>query len=133
MKNYLTLILLATLLLSGCGKPQPPQSIRFALSTAPVSLDPRFATDATSARINRLLYRALVDFDDNLRPIPDLATWEQKSPTHYRFHLNDRGRQFHNNMPLTAHDVKATYEFILEAKHASPHRGSLKSIKQISL
>ncbi|MEK8016997.1 MAG: ABC transporter substrate-binding protein [Candidatus Parabeggiatoa sp.] len=133
MKNYLTLILLATLLLSGCGKPQPPQNIRFGLSTAPVSLDPRFATDATSARINRLLYRALVDFDDNLRPIPDLATWEQKSPTHYRFHLNDRGRQFHNNMPLTAHDVKATYEFILEAKHASPHRGSLKSIKQISV
>jgi len=127
------LVLLAILLLSNRGGEPQQQSIRFALSTAPVSLDPRFATDATSARINRLLYRALVDFDENLRPIPDLATWEQKSPTHYRFHLNDSGRQFHNNMPLTAHDVKATYEFILEAKHASPHRGSLKSIKQISV
>jgi peptide/nickel transport system substrate-binding protein len=137
VKKYfaLILILLAIMLFVFLysDESEPSQSIRFALSTAPVSLDPRFATDAVSTRINRLIYRGLVQFDDNLRPVPDLATWEEKSPTHYRFHLNDSGRQFHNSMPLTAHDVKATYTFILDSKQASPHRGSLKLIKEISV
>ena len=115
------------------SKLQQQQSLRFGLSTAPVSLDSRFATDAVSVRINRLLYRALVDFDENLRPTHDLATWELLSETHYRFHLTDNGRQFHDGTRLTAHDVKATYDFILDEKNASPHRGSLKIITQIEV
>ncbi|MDM8561272.1 ABC transporter substrate-binding protein [Candidatus Parabeggiatoa sp. HSG14] len=126
------LILLIIILLPACHKSEH-QSLRFGLSTAPVSLDPRFATDATSARINRLLYHSLVDFDDSLRPIPALATWKLLSPTHYRFHLGDSGREFHNNTRLTAHDVKATYDFILDANNASPHRGSLTVIKKINV
>ncbi len=120
----LSIILLSIILLFPDGKQEQQHSLRFGLSTAPITLDPRFATDAASSRINRLLYRALVDFDDNLRPVPDLATWEQLSPTHYRFHLGDSGRQFHNGTRLTAHDVKATYDFILDKKNASPHRGA---------
>jgi peptide/nickel transport system substrate-binding protein len=126
------LILFAIILLSACGKPQQ-QSLRFGLSTAPITLDSRFATDAASSRINRLLYRALVDFDENLRPTPDLASWKQLSPTHYRFRLGDSGRQFHNGTRLTAHDVKATYDFILDEKNASALRTSLSLIKQIDV
>jgi peptide/nickel transport system substrate-binding protein len=130
---YFLLIFLATgILLYACNVPQQ-DSLRFGLSRAPISLDPRFATDATSTRINRLLYRALVDFDDSLRPIPDLATWEQLSPTLYRFHLGDNGRDFHHGERLTAHDVKATYDFILDANNASPHRGSLSIITQVNV
>jgi len=129
LKRYFT-YLLCVFLLTACSRSEP-HILRFGLATAPVSLDPRFATDATSARINRLLYRTLIDFDDNLRPIPDLATWEQRSPTHYRFHLGDHGRTFHDGTRLTAVDVKATYEFILTATNASPHRGSLMGIQEI--
>jgi len=129
-KLHLLLFLLTITLLTACSEPEPV-GIRFGLSAAPVSLDPRFATDANSMRINRLLYRALVDFNDNLRPIPNLATWEQLSDTHYRFHLGDDGREFHDGTRLTAHDVKATYDFILDAKNASPLRGSLNSITEI--
>lgn len=130
MNKFLFLTLLTIILLAACQEPQP-QNLRFGLSTAPVSLDPRFATDAISTRINRLIYRALIDFDDSLRPTPDLATWEQLSSTHYRFRLGDNGRQFHNGMRLTAHDVKATYDFIVDANNASPHRGSLRFIEKI--
>ncbi len=130
MKKRYLLILFAIILLSACNEPQQ-QNLRFGLSTAPITLDSRFATDAVSSRINRLLYRALVDFDENLRPTPDLATWEQLSLTHYRFRLGDNGRQFHNGTRLTAHDVKATYDFILDKKNASALRTSLSLIKQI--
>lgn len=133
MKIRLLLILSLMSLLVACSEQSQNNSLRFGLSAAPVSLDPRFATDATSTRINRLLYRALVDFDKSLRPIPNLATWEQLSPTLYRFHLGNNGREFHDGTRLTAPDVKATYDFILDKKNASPHSGSLKVIKQIQV
>ena len=115
----------------GCTEPPPTPVLRFGLAQAPDNLDPRFATDATSARINRLVYARLVDFDEASHPIPSLADWEQRSPTHYRFYLRDQNRTFHNNTQLTAQDVKATYDFILNSKHASPHRTTLSLINRI--
>ena len=107
--------------------------LRFGLANAPDNLDPRYATDAASARINRLLYARLVDFDDAAHPIPSLAKWEQRSPTHYRFSLREGRRTFHDNTPVTARDVKATYDFILDPKHASPHRATLSLIQRIEI
>ncbi len=107
--------------------------LRFGLASAPVTLDPRFATDATSTRINRLLYARLVDFDERLMPTPALADWQRLSPTHYRFRLGNTGRDFHDGSRLTARDVKATYDFILDPANASPHRASLTLIERIEV
>lgn len=115
----------------GCSNPPPTSVLHFGLANTPDSLDPRFATDATSARINRLLYARLVDFDEAAYPIPSLAHWDQRSPTHYRFFLRERYRTFHNSTPLKAQDVKATYDFILNPQNASPHRATLSLIKRI--
>ncbi|WP_353571848.1 ABC transporter substrate-binding protein [Candidatus Albibeggiatoa sp. nov. BB20] len=122
-------------LLTACTLPQPEKDniIRFGLESAPVTLDPRFATDAASARVNRLIYRALIDFDSNRQPIADLATWEQLLPTHYRFTLRPPGCEFHNKQTLNAYDVKATYEFILDPTNASPHREAFKTIEEIDV
>ena len=111
--------------------PPPPSSIRFGLANFPANLDPRFATDAASARINRLIYTRLVDFDEAGQPIPSLADWEQRSPTHYRFRLRASPPTFHDHSPLTAQDVKMTYDFILDPKHNSPHRTTLNLISRI--
>ncbi|RMH03159.1 MAG: ABC transporter substrate-binding protein [Nitrospirae bacterium] len=119
-------------LVSGACSDTPSQAFRFGLASAPLNLDPRYATDATSARINRLLYRRLVDFDETFRPVPALATWKQVNPRHYRFFLNaGPGRTFHDGTRLTAYDVKATYESILDPTQASPLRGSLQVIDRI--
>ena len=119
-------------LLTACAEP-PTEAFRFGLATPPTNLDPRFATDATSDRINRLLYERLVDFNEAFEPIPSLARWEQLSPTQFRFYLNPNRPLFHDQTPLTAHDVKATYDFILDADNSSPHRSSLTMIKQIEV
>jgi len=118
--------------LAGCSRP-PDAVLRFAVASAPVSLDPRYATDATSERVNRLLYRRLVRFDDHARPAPDLARWQRLSPTHYRFHLGTGGRRFHDGSRLTARDVKATYESVLDPRSGSPHRVTLKLIRRITV
>ncbi len=119
------------MLLAGCEQ-EPRTAWRFALQSAPITLDPRYATDATSARLNRLLYRALVDFDAAQRPVPDLATWRRLSPTHYRFVLADEGRAFHDGTRLSARDVKATYASVLDPGNGSPHRASIEHIARIT-
>lgn len=118
------------MLVSGCGKPQTHNDLRFAIAQAPLNLDPRYATDASSERINRLLYRALVDFDEHSRPIPALATWQLLDNTHYRFSLNQDGRQFHDGMPLTSMDVVATYQSLLAMKD-SPHSAEFANISAV--
>lgn len=122
--------LVAALLLSACEQPSP-QAIRFGLSSAVVTLDPRFATDASSSRLCRLIYDSLVRFDENFKPVPGLATWRVETPLRYIFTLEGT-RSFHDGSPLTAADVVATYQSILDAATASPHRGSLSLIENIS-
>lgn len=113
--------------------PAADDTLRIGLASAPVTLDPRFATDATSSRINRLLYARLVDFDDRQLPVPSLASWQEITPTHYRFILRESegGRIFHDGRRLTAQDVKATYDAVLNPENASPHRASLAVIQRI--
>lgn len=130
LKFYFTLLL--CVLLTACSQASVP-SLRFGLADAPVNLDPRFATDATSSRINRLIYKALVGFDQHYAPTPELATWEQVTLSHFRLHLGETGRIFHDGSHLQAEDVKATYDFILDPRNASPHRASLAHIQEIQV
>jgi peptide/nickel transport system substrate-binding protein len=122
--------LLCLLVLTACSRP-PDSAIRFGLASAPASLDPRYATDATSERINRLLYRRLVDFDAAARPVPALARWEQRGPTRWRFYLRRPRAPFHDGTPLTAADVAATYRSMLAPGSLSPQAGTLRVIRSI--
>ena len=74
--------LLLALILAGCTTEKNRKDIRFALAQAPLNLDPRYASDAASERINRLIYQPLVDFDAHSRPVGDLADWQIMGPTH---------------------------------------------------
>ena len=118
--------------LAGCSQ-QQDDIIRFGLASAPANLDPRYATDATSARINRLLYQRLVDFDAQYRPVAALASWQQITPLHYRFQLKAGRAGFHDGSDLEAADVAATYQSILAPDSGSPHAGTLKLIQRISV
>lgn len=119
--------------LAPAGRAAENDIVRFGLSAGPVTLDPRFATDAASTRINRLLYRRLVEFNERMEPVPSLARWEVVDPRRYRFHLDPDRRPFHDGSRVTAADVKATYDFILDAANGSPHRGGLLTISRIEV
>ena len=128
----LHMVLMSVLLLGACAEDES-DSLRFGLSADPVTLDPRFATDAASARINRLLYAQLVDFDERFQPVPSLASWEVVNPRLYRFTLGDAMRRFHGGGLLGARDVKATYDSVLDPATGSPHRAGLEMIESISV
>ncbi|MDX1795680.1 MAG: ABC transporter substrate-binding protein [Hydrogenovibrio sp.] len=117
--------------LSGCeSQPVDPNQIRMGVTSRPRILDPRKATDALSSRVNRLIYRQLIDFNEAFEPIPDLTSWEQLSATHYRFTLLERPL-FHHGKRLDAQDVVATFRTILNKSFGSPLRGSLKHIRSV--
>ena len=131
-KTCVLLLLVCGLVACHKQEANQPQDIRFAVAQAPINLDPRYATDAASARVNRLLYRSLVGFDAASKPIADLANWQVISPTQYRFKLGETGRKFHDGTQLTAADVQATYASLLALKD-SPLSAEFANISRIEI
>ncbi|MES2501685.1 MAG: ABC transporter substrate-binding protein [Pseudomonadota bacterium] len=119
-------------LLASCSQQNNHAEINFAIAQAPLNLDPRYATDAASERVNRLIYQPLVDFDAASKPVPVLATWALISPTQYQFTLVPQRTPFHHQANLSALDVKATYDSILRLKN-SPHTAEFANIKSIKI
>ncbi len=120
-------LLLVTAWLAACDAPSP-DAVHMGISRRPEVLDPRFATDAASVRVCRLLYRGLTRLDEAARPVPDLASWQVLKPRHYRFRLLREGRRFHDGGFLGAEDVVATYRSVLDAATASPMRAGLAKL-----
>ena len=134
MKNLLIIIMSAVVLLTACENDTQVHkpAIRFAIAQAPLNLDPRYATDAASERVNRLLYQRLVEFDQHAKPVPGIASWEVLSPTHYRFTLKPDIPNFYHGKALTAEDVKVTYESFTQLMDA-PHAAEYANISEINV
>lgn len=135
--QWKSVILLMAFLLSACGQNSTNSSdmqakiIRFAVAQMPLNLDPRYATDAASERVNRLIYQPLVDFDAASNPVPSLANWEKSDETHYVFTLKKPLHTFHHGKQLSAIDVKATYDS-LRSLADSPHASEFENIDEIT-
>lgn len=132
MKLTPFIVALGLLLLVGCTERLPDTAIHFAIAQAPINLDPRYATDAASERVNRLIYQRLVEFDGASKASPSLATWQKISPIQYRFTLRNNIATFHHGKPLTAVDVKATYDSLL-ALNDAPHAAEYRNINRIDM
>src|SRR5436309_14639672 len=98
---------------SGCsGSPHRTETLVVGLEAMPTDLDPRFATDAASSRIDELVFRSLTRLDEHLEHVPDLAIdWRFDGPLSVRLRIR-ADATFSDGSPLTAADVLATYESI---------------------
>jgi ABC-type transport system substrate-binding protein len=124
---------LAVSLSSGCSRSShaDPNSITFLIEANPTNLDPRYATDTQSQRIDGLLFSSLLQRDSQMQLHGDLAdSWTTPNPLAYVFHLR-HGVRFHDGRPLTAADVKATIDFILNPANKSPKRGAFRLVTSI--
>ena len=106
-------------------------TIQVDIETSPTSTDPRFGTDATSSRINELVFDSLVKTDRNGQFVGSLAdSIERPSDTEIVFHLK-HGVRFSDGRELTARDVLFTYNSILAPESMSPKRAGLEELKSI--
>ena len=101
------------------------------IESNPLQLDPRHSTDANSVRIGNLIYSSLLRFDEHLRLRAELAaSWRRLDERNYEFTVR-QGVRFHNGQPLTAADVKYTFESMLDPATRSPKRGLLKHLAAV--
>ena len=116
----------------GCrGAKRELGNVVFVIESNPANLDPRFATDGVTQRIDRLIFNGLVVRDAQMNLHGDLAaSWETPDPLTYVFRLKN-GVKFHDGRALTSKDVKATIEYMMNPENKSPKRGSFNMIASI--
>ena len=87
----------------------------------PPTLDPHHASDTTSSAIVVELFSGLVTINLDLQLAPDLAeSWEVSGDGRtYTFRLRPNA-VFHDGKPVTAHDVKYSFERALDPETGSP-------------
>jgi peptide/nickel transport system substrate-binding protein len=127
-----TVAVLALVLPSlSCSTKPDRATLVMIIESSPTNLDPRVGLDAQSERIDSLIFDDLLDRDEHLNVKPALAqTWEIPNPQTYIFHLR-AGVRFHDGRPLTARDVKWTFDSLLEGKIRSTKAAVYRLVESI--
>lgn len=115
LRPFVVLVLLACTNQTGSG----PNALRIPLINDPI-LNPVLAPDIGSVLINKIIFSSLVRPDENLHPVPDLATsWATSTDgLEYTFTLKP-GVKWHDGESFSAHDVKFTFDQIRDVKSGS--------------
>ena len=90
--------LIVSFCVSSCSRPahHDSSSLTFLIEASPTNLDPRFATDSQSQRIDGLLISGLLERENQMYFHGDLAeSWSTPDALTYVFHLR-RGVRFHD-------------------------------------
>ncbi len=110
----------------------PANEVVVALENPPIHLDPRVATDQSSARVFELVLNGLVDKLPDGSLGPSLAeSWEiLDDGLRYRFHLRD-GVAFHDGRPFGADDVVWTFQSMLDGTVTTPKTGAFAQLERV--
>ncbi len=85
--------------------PAQAQTLRWSSSGDPLTMDPHSQNELMTNIMNAQVYERLLSRDRQLQIVPGLAsTWQQVSPTLWRFKLRT-GVKFHDGTPFNADDV----------------------------
>jgi peptide/nickel transport system substrate-binding protein len=125
------ILLLCCAALGSCSRKPPAGTLVMIIESSPTNLDPRVGVDAFSERIDSLIFDDLLTRSDNLSVAPGLAeSWEVPDPLTYVFHLH-HGVKFHDGRPLTSHDVKWTFDSLLQHAIRSTKAGAYRYVDHI--
>jgi peptide/nickel transport system substrate-binding protein len=107
-------------------------TIAVASIVEPPGLDPFHQGADARIQISVLMYQGLMYEDPSGTAKPLLAESYSMSPDglKYTFKLR-QGVTFHNGKPMTAADVKYSYDYIRDPKNGSPGAGDFQTIKAI--
>lgn len=101
------------------------------LKSSPTNIDPRVGQDNASGRIFDLCCRGLVRVTPEMDYAPDVATgWETPDDRTIIFKLNPNAK-FQDGRPVTAQDVKWTYDTLMSENFMSTKKSGYSSIDRI--
>ena len=109
-------------------QPAAAASFRWANDGDVATMDPDMLQETVQLSFLANIYEPLVRHDRDLKLEPSLATsWEQTSPTVWRFHLRS-GVKWHDGSPFTADDVLFSLHRIQSATSAM--RAPMSMVKE---
>lgn len=124
-------LLVASAMLPSCASKPDPNTLVMLIESSPLNLDPRVGIDSQSELIDSLIFDDLLSRGDDLNIAPGLAErWDIPDPRTYVFHLRG-GAKFHDGRPLTARDVKWTFDSLLQGKIRSTKAAVYKVVDHI--
>src|SRR5579885_547704 len=107
--------------------------LKAGLTGQPDQLDPATSSVYTGAQIYDNIFDKLVVLDQNGGFLPSLATkWRQLDAKTWEFHLVQNAI-FHNGDPMTANDVRYTFQRILDPKTAGAYTPLFDSIATVQV
>jgi peptide/nickel transport system substrate-binding protein len=110
-------------------------NLTIGLNVLPTDLNPITMTGGSEYTSTGWMYSNLTVVDPDLNLHPDLATdWEPNdpsNPTAWTFYLREDATFNHNNEPVTATDVKATFDTIADPDVGAPAKGTLGPIESV--
>jgi len=126
--------LLAAGMLVMADEPKHGGTLSIGITQQVLNLDPHVATAFSSFRVMEQIYEGLLRFDNQLQLQPALAGSWTISPDglEYTFKLR-QGVKFHDGTPLTAEDVKYSFERVLNPETSSPQRSRIAAVKSIKV
>jgi peptide/nickel transport system substrate-binding protein len=107
-------------------------TLRWAVQNDILTLDPHSQNHSPTHAIMQHVYEGLVRYTKDFQVEPCLATsWEQVTPTQWRFHLR-KGVKFHDGTPFTADDVVFSFGRIRQPQGTNQiYVSSVKEMKKI--
>ncbi len=102
------------------------------VTAAGSALNPFACNQRDLVNVNELVFESVIDFDDNLKPVGELAlSWTQSGGV-YTFKLRDNVR-FHDGTYLSAQDVYASYTHIKSLGESSPYYARCQYISSMEV
>jgi peptide/nickel transport system substrate-binding protein len=107
-------LLITSAMLQSCRRGGDPDELVMMIEKRISTFDPRVSSDSANERMRQLIFNGLTRKNESFDPVPDLAERFEASPDYQTFTFYLRpGVKFHNNSPLSALDVKYTFETML--------------------
>lgn len=139
--RHLIAVAIATtaLFLAACGGGERKETgagtnagtLVIGLKSSPTNLDPRVGSDNASGRIWDLCCAGLIKVTPEMDYAPDIASsWETPDDRTIVFHLNPNAK-FQNGKPVTAADVKWTFDSLMAEDFATPKKSGYAAVQAI--
>jgi len=127
------IILVINIIFVGSRPPQKVNQLIISSIGDASFLNPILAQDSASSEINSFVFNGLIKYDRNLQNfVGELAeSWKVKEGPEpvITFHLR-KGVLWHDGKEFTAHDVKFTYDKIMDEKTNTVRRSSYELVKE---
>ena len=108
-------------------------TLHLAMSASPAKLNPLIATDSASGEITGWIFNGLFKYDKNGDIVGDLAKrWEFRSDRELWVELRE-GIVWHDGRPMSAEDVRFTFELITSPKIFTPYASEFRYVQKVEV